>query len=74
MNKVWQKVMLIVLITLMIIYNIHQINKYKNCVIHWDSMTKESFWKNFFKESFQTKEEAAENEKLLSSPVDDRKK
>jgi hypothetical protein len=68
MHGLWRKVTLIITVALLVTYNIHQTNKYKNCVLHWDSMTREAFWKSFFIEHFSSAEEAAAYEKLLVAP------
>ena len=63
-RKKWQKIMASVFLLFFIYMNLFQTRQYRTSMIHWDSMTKQAYWKVFFREQWP------ENYENLISPPD----
>ena len=62
-QKKWQKILATVFFVFFMYLNLFQSRQYRITMIHWDSMTKQAYWKVFLREQWP------ENyEKLISSP------
>jgi len=51
-QKLWTKIPAFILICFLGIWSIFMNKQYKSTIIHWDSMSKELFWKQFFKDHY----------------------
>ena len=62
-QKKWQKIMAAAFLLFFMYLNLFQTRQYRTSMIHWDSMTKQAYWKVFLREQWP------ENyEKLISPP------
>ncbi len=48
-RRLWLKIAFIILAGLFVYHNIFQIRQVQSTIIHWDSMTKEAYWKAFLR-------------------------
>ena len=56
------------IMTILILFNLFQTSQRRNLVIHWDSMTKASYWRFFITLKMKTSDNWEKQKELLSKP------
>ena len=68
MKKWITAIPLVLICSFFVLLNLKQSRQYKNNLLHWESMTKDSYWYIFMKDSFSTAEEWQILDSMLKHP------